>query len=61
LTDDFYTFQPAQRRFIGRHTRRRFSIGDELRVYVSRVDVFKRQIDFALANEGAKKQGRKRR
>jgi ribonuclease R len=61
LTDDFYTFQPAQRRFIGRHTRRRFSIGDELRVYVSRVDVFKRQIDFALANEGAKKQGRKSR
>jgi ribonuclease R len=51
LTDDFYVFHPAQRRFVGRQARRRFSVGDRLRVYVSRVDVFKRQIDFALAEE----------
>jgi ribonuclease R len=51
LTDDFYVFSPAQRRFIGRQSRRRFSVGDELRVFVARVDVFKRQVDFAIANE----------
>ncbi|MFL6541879.1 MAG: ribonuclease R, partial [Chthoniobacterales bacterium] len=51
LTDDFYVFNQAQRRFVGRQTRRRFSVGDKLRVYVSRVDRFKRQIDFALADE----------
>jgi ribonuclease R len=51
LTDDFYTFQPTQRQLLGRQSRRRFAVGDELRVFVARVDVFKRQVDFAIANE----------
>jgi len=51
LTDDFYVFEPVQRRLIGRRFRRRFAIGDELRVFVARVDRFKRQIDFALADQ----------
>jgi ribonuclease R len=50
LTDDFYVFHPAQRRFIGRQSRRQFSVGDQLRVFVARVDIFKRQVDFAIAN-----------
>jgi ribonuclease R len=54
LKDDFYIFHPAQRRFIGRQSRRRFSVGDQLRVFVARVDVFKRQVDFAIADETAK-------
>ncbi len=60
LTDDFYRFDPAQRRLIGRQSRRRFSIGDQLRVFVARVDMFKRQVDFALAEEG-RREGRGRR
>ncbi|MEP6686409.1 MAG: ribonuclease R [Verrucomicrobiota bacterium] len=60
LTDDFYTFQPAQRRMVGRRSRRQFAIGDELRVFVARVDTFKRQVDFALATEdGAKRRENK--
>ena len=51
LNDDFYLFDAAQRRLIGRRTRHRFTIGDELRVFVARVDQFKQQIDFALADE----------
>ena len=51
LTDDFYAYDPAQRRLIGRQSRRRFSVGDELRVFVARVDVFKRQVDFAVADQ----------
>jgi len=54
LTDDFYSFQAPQRRLLGRQSRRRFSVGDELRVYVVRVDSFKRQVDFALADERKK-------
>lgn len=57
LKDDFYVFQPAQRRFIGRQSRRRFSVGDQLRVFVARVDVFKRQVDFAIADETPPKNG----
>jgi ribonuclease R len=60
LTDDFYTFQPAQRRLVGRQSRRQFALGDQLRVFVARVDTFKRQVDFALATEaGAKQRGGK--
>jgi ribonuclease R len=53
LTDDFYLFQPEQRRLVGRRARRRFAVGDSLRVFVARVDQFKRQIDFALADRAA--------
>ena len=49
LTDDFYLFEPARRQLIGRRSRKRYSVGDELPVFVSRVDVFKRQVDFAIA------------
>jgi len=49
LTDDFYLFEPARRQLIGRRSRKRFSIGDEVSVFVARVDSFKRQVDFAIA------------
>jgi ribonuclease R len=49
LTDDFYLFEPARRQLIGRRSRKRFSVGDELSVFVARVDTFKRQVDFAIA------------
>jgi ribonuclease R len=49
LTDDFYIFEPARRQLIGRRSRKRFRVGDKLSVFVARVDVFKRQVDFAIA------------
>jgi ribonuclease R len=55
LADDFYLFEPAQRRLIGRRSRKRFNIGDEVRVFVVRVDAFKRQVDFAIASDERKK------
>jgi ribonuclease R len=58
LADDFYVFEPAQRRLIGRRSRKRFSIGDEVRVFVVRVDAFKRQVDFAIVSEAPMKTGR---
>ncbi len=60
LSDDFYRFDAAQRRLLGRRTNRRFSVGDEIRVFVARVDTFKRQIDFAIADQGTKKRPRQR-
>ena len=61
LADDFYLFEPAQRRLIGRRSRKRFSVGDEVRVFVVRVDTFKRQIDFAIASEAPRKRDRSKR
>jgi ribonuclease R len=51
LADDFYLFEPARRQLIGRRSRKRFSVGDQLSVFVVRVDAFKRQVDFAIALE----------
>jgi ribonuclease R len=50
LADDFYVFDSARHRLIGRRSRKQFGVGDEIRVFVARVDPFKRQIDFALAD-----------
>lgn len=61
LTDDFYVFDSAQRRFIGRQSRHRFAVGDPLRVFVARVDNFKRQVDFAIENGTGQKMERPRR
>ena len=49
LTNDFYLFEPARRQLIGRRSRKRFRIGDNVSVFVARVDAFKRQVDFAIA------------
>src|SRR5437764_6829898 len=49
LADDFYVFEPVRRQLMGRRSRRRFKVGDKLSVFVARVDVFKRQVDFAVA------------
>ena len=58
LADDFYLFEPARRQLIGRRSRKRFSIGDEVRVFVVRVDAFKRQVDFAIVSEAPMKTAR---
>ena len=60
LNDDFYSYDAAQRRLVGRRSRKRHGIGNEIRVFVSRVDRFKRQIDFAIADEPRKAVGRRR-
>src|SRR5215471_1088870 len=60
LTDDFYLFEPARRQLIGRRSRKRFSVGDELSVFVARVDPFKRQVDFAIAPAAERSKGSRR-
>ncbi len=53
LPDDFYTFDSVRLRFIGRKTGRIYKTGDTLQVIVSRVDAYKRQIDFVPVGEPA--------
>jgi ribonuclease R len=61
ISGDFYLFDAAQRRLIGRRSRKRFAVGDQIRVFVAKVDPFKRQIDFALADQPKEKTVRGRR
>ncbi|MDQ3114998.1 MAG: ribonuclease R [Verrucomicrobiota bacterium] len=65
LNDDFYVFDGTRRRLIGRQSKRILAMGDVLKVVVARIDVFKRQADFAIVSErpprsnvaGAKRDG----
>lgn len=54
LEGDFYVFDPVRSRFHGRRTKKSYAVGDELNVLVSRVDLFKQQIDFQPAPTGKK-------
>ena len=60
LTGDFYQFEPVRRQLVGQRSRKRFRIGDKLSVFVARVDVFKRQVDFAIATLTQKPKGSRR-
>lgn len=49
LGGDFFTFDQARQRFVGRRTKKTYQAGDQLDVVVARVDPFKQQLDFAPA------------
>jgi ribonuclease R len=48
LPADYFHFHERDRTLVGERTRQRFSIGDELRVRLMRVDSAERKIDFEL-------------
>ncbi|MCX7713175.1 MAG: ribonuclease R [Chthoniobacterales bacterium] len=46
IEGDFFVYDRAKGELIGRRSRRRFFVGQELDVVVSRVDFYKQQVDF---------------
>jgi ribonuclease R len=50
LVDDFYQFDEAGHALEGKRSRRRFRLGDRVKVEVSRVDIQKRMLDFRLVD-----------
>jgi ribonuclease R len=49
LVDDHYWFDEASHTLEGKRTRRRYRLGDRVRVEVARVDIPRRLLDFRLA------------
>ena len=50
LADDFFQFDTNRSQLVGRKTRRVIKLGDKLMVQVAKVDRFKKQVDFRLAD-----------
>jgi ribonuclease R len=50
LVDDYYWFDEPSHTLEGRRTRRRFRLGDRVRVEVARVDLPRRMLDLRLAD-----------
>jgi ribonuclease R len=46
LNDDYYDYDERSHSLIGRRTRRRYRLGDKVKVQVVRVDLQRRQLDF---------------
>jgi ribonuclease R len=51
LTDDYYSFDEEHHALFGRRHKKRYRLGDRVRVEVARVDVQRRMLDFRLAGE----------
>lgn len=49
LEDDYYIHLEEQYALVGEHTRRRFQLGDRIRIRVAGVDRDERKVDFLLA------------
>jgi ribonuclease R len=62
MYDDHYTFHETTRQIIGQRTRKTFSLGDQFRVILDRIDRVERKLQFALADERPTpaRRGRKR-
>jgi ribonuclease R len=50
VEDDFYVFNAERNNLVGRRTRRVIRLGDKMTVAVAKVDSFKKQVDFCLAD-----------
>jgi ribonuclease R len=61
LPDDRYVYQENTRKVVGARTRREFSIGDEVKVCLDRVDPTERKLQFSIVEAVAKKKGKRGR
>jgi len=57
LPGDQYTYQENVRKIVGKRARREFSIGDEVRVILDRVDSNERKLQFSLSEHDPKRSG----
>lgn len=48
LNDDFYIFDEKNYCLVGRHTHRKYQLGDEVKVEIIRANLEKKQLDFRL-------------
>jgi ribonuclease R len=61
ITDDFYQYDSTRNHLVGRRNRRVIKLGDRVEVQIAKVDNFKRQVDFKLADQGPAKHERRAR
>jgi ribonuclease R len=59
LPGDEYTYRENVRKVVGRRTRREYSIGDQVRVILDRVDGNERKLQFSIWENSQKKRPRR--
>lgn len=61
LYDDFYIYSQEEYAMIGERTRKRYSIGDNIKVKVISADKQSRRIEFVIASKGERRDGKGKR
>jgi ribonuclease R len=56
LADDYYTFDAASHTLEGRRNKKRYRLGDKVRVKVVRVDLDRKQLDLRVVEEKEKRE-----
>ncbi|MFY9151583.1 MAG: ribonuclease R [Prolixibacteraceae bacterium] len=51
LDDDFYIFDEKNYCLVGRHSHRKFQLGDEVKIEITRANLEKKQLDFRLIKQ----------
>ena len=51
ISDDFYVLDEKNYCIIGQRKKKKYQLGDEVRILVKKVDLSKRQIDFSLVRD----------
>ena len=51
LTDDFYEFDEKNYCIIGRHTHKKYQLGDSIEIEIARANLDKKQLDFRIVGE----------
>ena len=60
LADDRYLYHENTRQIIGQRTRKTYSMGDPIRVFVDRIDAMQKRIQFGVVEEAPRAKRRKR-
>ena len=61
LSDDRYLYHENTRQIIGQRTRKTYSMGDPIHVFVDRIDHMQRRIQFGVVEEVKKTKATKRK
>src|SRR5262249_20376935 len=60
LSDDRYFYNKKTRQIIGERSRKSYSLGDPIRVFVDRIEAMQKRIQFGVVEEGPLAKKRKR-
>ncbi len=61
LTDDQYVYNDSTKQIIGKHSRKKYSLGERVRVLLDRIDSVQRKLQFAVIEESPSRAQRRHR
>jgi len=61
LADDQYVYNDSTKQIVGKHSRKKYSLGERVRVLLDRIDSVQRKLQFAVVEERPSRAQRRHR